>query len=245
MLIREIEQKKTNLRFKKVNDFETYIKPIDNTGYDKEDVNFTGWLYILNTPEFKKVSRSLCHRVTTVFKQDFVEFICNNCYIATSGNCFIKYFNYLTGKEYTEEFLTFIRTEQKTANVIASARVQPFRGKNTINVGCYDGFRVCPRYIAVRNIALYVHENQFCLIRKSQNISFNKATEDELEPNSKLLIMLYLTNMLKVLLNMNTNLEKVQSQLTNIIVYDIETSNTIKSVPYSICIYSLSKISRQ
>ena len=54
--------------------------------------------------------------------------------------------------------------------------------------------------------------------------------------------MLYLINTLKVILNTNTNL-KVQSQLTNMIVYDIETFSTIKCAPYVNCIYRLSKIS--
>ena len=44
MLIAEIEQK-TNIRFKNVYDFETYIDAIDNGGYDSEDLIFTGWLY--------------------------------------------------------------------------------------------------------------------------------------------------------------------------------------------------------
>ena len=42
---------------------------------------------------------------------------------------------------------------------------------------------------------------------------------------------------------MNTNLKKVQPQLPNLIVYDIETFNTIKCEPYSNCIYRLSKTS--
>ena len=37
--------------------------------------------------------------------------------------------------------------------------------------------------------------------------------------------------------------KKVQSQLTNMVVYDIETFSTIKCVPYANCIYRLSKIS--
>ena len=48
--------------------------------------------------------------------------------------------------------------------------------------------------------------------------------------------------MLKVLINIKTNL-KVQSPLTNIVVYDLETSNKIRVVPYCSCIYKLSKIS--
>ena len=53
MLIGEIEQK-TNIRFKNVDDFENYIDAIDNGAYESEDVIFTGWLYKLNTLEFKK-----------------------------------------------------------------------------------------------------------------------------------------------------------------------------------------------
>ena len=49
--------------------------------------------------------------------------------------------------------------------------------------------------------------------------------------------------MLKVLLNMNTILKKVQSQLTNMIANEMETFNTTDCVPYSNRIYGLSKIS--
>ena len=52
MLVGEVEQK-TNIRFKNVDDFESYNTAIDNSGYDSDDVIFTGWLYKLNTPEFK------------------------------------------------------------------------------------------------------------------------------------------------------------------------------------------------
>ena len=43
MWIGEINEK-TKIRFKNVVDFETYIIAIDNSGYDSDDVNFTGWL---------------------------------------------------------------------------------------------------------------------------------------------------------------------------------------------------------
>ena len=172
LLVGEVEQK-TNIRFKNV-DFENYINAIDNSGYDSEDVIFTGWLYKLNTPEVKKVNRSQYGRGTD-FKQDIVEYVGNNCYISTSGNCFIKCINYFTKKDYTEEFLTFIRTEQRRSNVMTSARVQPFCRKFSINIGCYDGFRVCPKNITQRNIAIKIHINHFCLIWKSDGVSFDKA----------------------------------------------------------------------
>ena len=125
MLVGEIEQKKTNIRFRNVDDFESSINAIDNSGYDSDDIIFTGWLYKLNTPEFKKVNRSQYGRGTD-FKQDIVEYIGNSCYIPTSGNCFIKFINYFTKKDYTEEFLTFL----------TSARIQPFCRKHNINIGC-------------------------------------------------------------------------------------------------------------
>ena len=182
MLVGEVKQK-TNIRFKNVDDFESYINAIDNSGYDSEDVILTGWLYKLNTPEFKKVNRSQYGRGTD-FKQDIVEYIGNNCYIPTSGNCFIKCINYFTKKDYTEEFLTFIRTEQRRSNVMTSARVQPFCRKHNINIGCYDGFRVCPRKITQRNTALKIHNNHFCLIWKSDGVSFVEAIK-ELKDNFK------------------------------------------------------------
>ena len=45
MLVGETEQK-TNIRFKNIDDFERYINAINNSGYDSEDVIFTGWLYL-------------------------------------------------------------------------------------------------------------------------------------------------------------------------------------------------------
>ena len=72
-----------------VDDLETYIIAIDNGGYDSEDVIYTGWLYKLNTLEPNKVIRSQYARRTD-FKHDIFEYISNNCYILTTGNCFIR-----------------------------------------------------------------------------------------------------------------------------------------------------------
>ena len=240
MLVGEIEQK-TNVRFKNVDDFESYINAIDNSGYDSEDVIFTGWLYKLNTPEFKKVNRSQYGRGTD-FKQDIVEYIGNNCYIPTSGNCFIKCINYFTKKDYTEEFLTFIRTEQRRSNVMTAARIQPFCKKHNINIGCYDGFRVCPRNITQRNIALKIHKNHFCLVWKSYNVSFDRTIR-ELKDNFQVVDNFISDKHVKSYIKYEYKPKKVQFQLTNMIVYVIETFSTIKCVPYANCIYRLSKIS--
>ena len=46
---------KTNIRFKNMDDFERYINAID-IDYDSEDVTFFGYLYKLDTPQFKVVN---------------------------------------------------------------------------------------------------------------------------------------------------------------------------------------------
>ena len=51
------KEQKTTIRFRIVDDFESYINAIDDD-YDSEHVSFTGWLYKLNTPEFNKGKRS-------------------------------------------------------------------------------------------------------------------------------------------------------------------------------------------
>ena len=238
MLVGEIEQK-TNNRFKDVDDFEGYINTIDNSGSDSEDVILTGWLYKLNTPEFKKVNRSQYGRGTD-FKQDIVEYIGNNCYIPTSGNCFIKCIKYFIKKDYTEELLTFIRTEQRRSNVMTSARVQPFCRNHNIVIGCYDAFRVCPRNIAKRNMSLKIHNNHFCLIWKSNGVSFDRAIK-ELKDNFRIVDNVISDKHVKSYIKYEYNPKKDQSQLTNMIVYNIETFSTIKCVPYANCIYKLNK----
>ena len=109
MLIGE-KEKKTSIRLKNVDDFEFYTNAID-VDYDPENVISTGWLYIVDTLDINKVNRSQYVKSTNV-KQDIVEYTSNNCYIPRSGNCFIKYFNHLSGKDFIEDFFTFIRNEQ-------------------------------------------------------------------------------------------------------------------------------------
>ena len=206
------------------------------------DVFFTGWLYKLNTPEFKKVNRSQ-YATSTDFKQDIVDYIGNNCYIPTSGISFINCIIYFTKKVYTQEFLTYIRTEHRRSNVMTSARIQLFCRKSNINIGCFDEFRVYPRNITQRDIASKKHNNLSCLIWKSKNISFNQVIENELKPNFKVVDNVISDKHVKSCINYEYKPEKVQSQLTNIIVYNLETFNIDKAVPYASCIYRLSKIS--
>ena len=172
----------TNIIFKKMDDFENYINAID-VDYDSEDVTFTGCIYKLNTPQFNAVKRSAYGKGTN-YMQKIVEYHGQNCYIPTSGMCFVKCNNYFTEKVYTEEFLTSIRSEQRRSNLKTLARIQPFCRKYIINTGGFDGTRINPRKLTQRNTSLFIYNNQFCLIWKSIGISFDKAIK-ELKDNFK------------------------------------------------------------
>ena len=91
--------------------FEKHINAID-VDYDSEDVTFNGYVYKLKTPQFNVVRRSAYGRGTNHMQQ-IVEYHEQKVYIPTSGMCFIKCINYFTKKDYTEEFLTFFRTEER------------------------------------------------------------------------------------------------------------------------------------
>ena len=68
---------------------------------------------------------------------------------------------------------------------MTSARIQPFCRKYNINIVCSDGTRINPRNITQRDTSLFIYINHFCLIWKSNKISFNRVIEDELKPNFK------------------------------------------------------------
>ena len=82
--------------------------------------------------------------------QEIVEYHGQNCHVLTSRMCFIKCKKYFTRKDYTEENLTSIRTEQRSSTVMTSARIQPFCRKFNINIICFDGTRINPRNITQR-----------------------------------------------------------------------------------------------
>ena len=67
---------------------------------------------IIEKPQFKGLNRPQ-HGKATHSKKYIVEYTVNNCSIPTSGEYFIKCIKDLTGKDYTEEFVTFIQEEKK------------------------------------------------------------------------------------------------------------------------------------
>ena len=236
MIIGPIEHK-TNIRFKNKDDFESYINAID-IDYDSEDVTFIGYVYKLNTPQFKVVKRS-AHAKGTNCMKEILEYRGRNCFIPTSGMCFIKCNNYFTQKNYTEEFKDFIRNGKYRSGVMTSARFQPFFRNYNINIGCCDGKRINPRTFTERIKALFIHNNHFCLIWKSNGFSFIQV-RDELKPNFKVVDFVISDKHVQNFIKYEYKPKKVQ---TNIVLYDFETFNKIRAVPYCSCINEPSKIS--
>ena len=69
---------------------------------------------------------------------------------------------------------------------MTSARVQPFCRKYEINIGSFDGIRINLKTLLKEIQKIKIHENHFCLIWKSDGISFNQVIEDKLKPNFKI-----------------------------------------------------------
>ena len=93
--------------------------------------------------------------------------------------------NFLTGQDYKQQYLDFIRSEQRRSNIMTKARIQPFCRANQINLGYYNEDRVFPRNFTNRDCALYLYNNHFCLIWKSEKVSFKQAIQ-ELKNNFKM-----------------------------------------------------------
>ena len=78
---------------------------------------------------------------------------------------------------------------------------------------------------------MYLYNNHFCLIWKSQGVSFIQAV-NELKNNFKI-VDNYITEQ-----NVSFHFKyeflpnKIDSHLTNFIVYDLETHNTDRARPY-------------
>ena len=64
--------RETHTRFRNISDYEAYINSIDE-GYDAEDAIFNGYIYEINTRQFKLVNRSQYGNGCD-FKHEFIEY---------------------------------------------------------------------------------------------------------------------------------------------------------------------------
>ena len=175
--------RETHFRFRSFSDYEAYNNAIDQD-YESEDAIFNGYVYEINTPQFILVFRSQYGNGCN-FDKKLIEYRGYNCYTPTKGYCFVKCVNFLTGQDYKQQYLDFIRNEKRRSNIMTMARIQPFCRAKNINLGYWEGTRVFPRSVKERDKAMYLYNNHFCLIWKSQIVSFNDAFR-ELKDNFKI-----------------------------------------------------------
>ena len=112
------------------------------------------------------------------FKHEIIEYRGNNCFIPTKVYCFVKCVNFLRGEDYKQQYLDFIRSEERRSNIMTKARIQPFCRANNNNLGYYNEDRVFPRSVLNRDSALYLYNNHFCLIWKREINSFKQAIKE-------------------------------------------------------------------
>ena len=76
-----------------------------------------------------------------------------------------------------------------------------------------------------------MHNIHFCLIWKSDNISFNQVIKDELKPIFKVVDNVISDKHVTSFIKYDSKSKKVQSPPTKIVIYDLETFNKTR-VPY-------------
>ena len=106
------QTRETHISFGNLDAFEAYINAIDQD-YESEEAIFNGYLHKINTPHFNLVNRSQYGNGSD-FKHEIIEYRANNCFIPTKGYCFVKCINFITGKDYRQQYLDYIRNEKKT-----------------------------------------------------------------------------------------------------------------------------------
>ena len=231
--------RRTIIRFRNMDDFEANINAIDE-GYEAEDAIFNGYIYKINIPQFNKVNRSQYGNGCS-FDKIIVEYEGDTCFIPTKGYCFVKCINFLTCEDYEQQYLDFIRNEKRRSNIMTLARIQHFCRADNINLGYYNNDRVFPRTVTNRDSALYLYNNHFCLLWKSEGVSLNQAIK-EVKANFKIVDNFITEENVTSHFKYEFTPKKIESHLTNFIVYDLETHNTDRARPYDMTFYRLSKI---
>ena len=89
-----------------------------------------------------------------------------------------------------------------------TARIQPCLKNLGFELKCYNGKEICLRTKCRRDEGLRLHYNHFCLIWKSQSISFNQA-KGKLKSYNKIVDSFITKKMLILFLNSNSYQRKL------------------------------------
>ena len=216
-----------NAFFKEAEQLDKRIEKI-NEHYDESlTITFTGEL-IKYTKIFDKVRRSNYGTGCDSFKK-IIEYRGNLCYIPEENECFRKCLEFIYKKDFSQKYREFIRESQRNKNIMTSAKIQPFCKKHDINLGIYDlkQKRILPLSVTERRICLYIHENHFCVIWKTEKTTFIKAIK-ELEDNFEYEPNHITDNILKQVQEYKFPISNEKDCLFAVFSFEVETVN----VPY-------------
>ena len=124
---------------------------------------------------------------------------------------------------------------------MTETRIQPFCRANNVNLGYYNEDRVFPRSVTNTDSALFLFSKHFCVIWKSEGISFKQAIT-ELKDNFKKIDNFITEENVNSHFKYEYTPKKTDSHLSSFFVYNLETHNTDRARPYCISFYRLSKI---
>ena len=121
------------------------------------------------------------------------------------------------------------------------APFRPCLRKLGVNLSHYNGKETWHRYITERDTALFLYNNHFWLIWKSEGVSFNQAIK-ELKDDFEIVDNFITEGNVISHFKFEFIPNKIESHLTNFTVYDSETHNTDRARPYCILFCRLCKI---
>ena len=196
-----------------------------NERYDESvPINFTG-IVSKYTKSFNRISSSYYGTGCDSFKK-FVEYRGVLCYIPEQNDCFRKCIEFITKKDFSEQYRKFIKDSKRSKNIMTSARIQPFCKKHNINLVVYNKNqqKILPLSITQRKVCLFIHENHFCLNWKTNNTTFSNAIK-ELKDNFKYESNQISNNILKQVQEYKFPKTNDVDCMSAVFAFDLETVN--------------------
>ena len=102
--------RQNHIRFRNSDDYVSYINAINATdwNFESEDAIFNGYIYNINTLQFSLIFKSQYGNGCD-FKQEIFEYRRKKYFIPTKGYHFVKCISFITGEDYKQQNLDFLR----------------------------------------------------------------------------------------------------------------------------------------
>ena len=113
-------------------------------------------------------------------QQKIIENKSDLVYIPKANECFRKCIENIYQKDFSREYREFIKQSHRCKNIMTQVKIQPNCRKNNLNLGVYSVKQktIFPRSVTQRNICFYIHDNHFCVIRKTGQSTFPVAIKE-------------------------------------------------------------------